>query len=271
MPRDTAVHPPTNLSDGERKLQAHLDHLEGTLQDLTAQVRRLQRLASLGTLSLTLAHEFNNLLTPIAGGAQFALSCGEPETMKKSLEQTLLGARRLAELCDRLLGMGTDRASGPVPAPVAPIAREAVDCLLRDLARDSITLEFDVPDDLKAGVRPGDLHQVFLNLFLNARQAMAGQSGILRIAARALDAATIEIEVVDTGCGISPENLPRIFEPFFSTKTGQRRLDRGGVGLGLHVCRQLVHDMSGTIQATSRIGQGTTMTLTLPSGNPGQE
>lgn len=267
-----------DFSNMEADVSGHLDHLERQLGSLTSQVQRLQRLASMGTMSAVLAHEFNNLLTPMVSASQYALSRGEPEMMKSALEKSLRAGQKLASLCEKILGMATDDSRGASVGPIAPVVREAVDCLARDPEKDDITLTLDVPEGLTAKFCPASLQQVIFNLALNARQAMAGKPGRLTICARAIspDAAApgaaatplsggVLITVSDTGCGIRPENLDRIFEPFFTTKQHQSRLDRGGVGLGLHVCRQLVTEMGGTIGVESRPGEGATFRLVLPA------
>lgn len=283
MPHDPSTQ--IDFSSIEGDVAGHLDHLERQLGSLTTQVQRLQRLASLGTVSAVLAHEFNNILTPMVSGSQHALTRCEPESMKKALEKSLRAGQRLATLCDKILGMATGDTRGPSVAPVGPAIREAVDCMGRDPAKDDITLTLDVPEGLAARFTPASLQQVVFNLALNARQAMAGRPGRLTISARAMAAESattataqaagaaaapiaggrVEIMVSDTGCGIRPENLDRVFEPFFTTKQHESRLDRGGVGLGLHVCRQLMTEMGGSIQVESKAGVGTTFRLVLPA------
>jgi two-component system NtrC family sensor kinase len=110
-----------------------------------------------------------------------------------------------------------------------------------------------------AGI-PGQLTQVFVNLFTNAAHAMGEAGGLLRIAVREADAGqSLRIEVSDTGSGIPAEAMPQIFEPFFTTKSDGR-----GTGLGLSIVRGILDAHGGTIQVASADGQGTSFTLTLP-------
>jgi signal transduction histidine kinase len=103
-----------------------------------------------------------------------------------------------------------------------------------------------------------------INLLINARQAMpAGGVIKLRLAPDATGRLA-ELSVIDQGVGIAPENLRRIFEPFFSTKAGPDASGQGGTGLGLSVCRDIVEDHHGRLRAESRLGQGSTFTLILP-------
>ncbi len=256
-----------DLNGAQDEVQFHLDLLERQLSSLTEQVQRLQRLASLGTVSAGLAHEINNMLTPIVTHSQYALQRAEPDLMKSALERSLNGGRRLATLCEKILGMAADDRTGPTVGPIAPIVQEAVDCLVRDLSKDDITLTIDVDPELTARFSAVAFQQVVFNLLLNARQAMQGRPGRLTISARSTDSGRVEIEVRDTGCGIRPEHLEKVFEPFFSTKQYESRSDRGGIGLGLHISRQLMTEQDGTIDVVSKPGEGTTFTLTLPAGN----
>lgn len=254
-----------NLSDAQGDVQLHLDNLDRQMSILQHQVQRLQRLASLGTVSSMLAHEFNNLLTPIISHSQFALSRGEPELMRSALEKTLKSGQKMASLCSKMLGMAMDDRTGPVVSELLPVIQESVECLGRELSKDDITLVINVPQEMKARFCPASLQQVFFNLILNARQAMLGRPGRLIISAERI-ADRVEIRVADNGSGIRAEHLSSIFQPFFSTKQHEGRLDRGGVGLGLHVCRQLMTDQGGEISVESRLGDGATFTLSLPAG-----
>ena len=113
--------------------------------------------------------------------------------------------------------------------------------------------------------QPRQIQQVLLNLLINARQAMP-EGGMVRLRL-GLDATgrLAEISVADTGVGIAPADLRRIFEPFYSTKTGPDAAGQGGTGLGLAVCRDIVEAHHGRLRAESRLGQGSTFTVILPA------
>ncbi len=241
-----------------------LDKLERHMASLQRQVQRLQRMASLGTVAAMLAHEFNNLLTPIISYSQYALSREDPALMRTAVEKTHSSAERLSTLCDRILGLATDDQMGPTDTKIKPLLREAVESLGRNLEKDSIALAVEAPDDLRARVRPAGLLQVLFNLVLNARQAMLDRGGDLTLTARSAAADRVEITVSDTGPGIRPEHIDHIFEPFFRTKQHEHKPDRDGNGLGLHVCRQLVEEQQGSITVASKQGRGTTFTLLFP-------
>ena len=253
-----------NIPQTDLDVEQQLDGLERHLTELQRQIEQLQRLASLGTMSAMLAHEFNNLLTPILSYCQYALQRPEPELLRTAVEKTYKNAQRLSLLCQRVLGMAVDDQMGPVETPLLPLVTETIECLGRDLGNDDITLTLDIPEGLRARVRASSFQQVLFNLVINARQAMLDRPGRLTISAQAGDEGRVAIEVVDTGPGIKPEHLDRIFEPFFTTKQHEGRPDRRGIGLGLHICRQLMEEQGGTIRAESKYGEGAKFTLTIP-------
>ena len=248
----------------EIDVEKQMDSLEQHLASLQRQVEQLQRLAALGTMSAMLAHEFNNLLTPIISYSQYALQSKDPGLMKTAVEKTYQNAQRLATLCSRVLGMAADDEMGPADTPIRSLVMETVACLGRDLGKDDITLNVDLPEELKVRVRPSGLQQVLFNLIVNARQAMLDRPGSLTIVGRDAPNGRVTITIADTGRGIKAEHLDRVFEPFFTTKQHENRPDRRGIGLGLHICRQLIEEQGGEIAVQSKVGVGTTFTLTLP-------
>lgn len=260
--------PPINLSPDTADVQDHLEVLASQLASLQDQVRGLQRLAGLGTMSAMLAHEINNILTPIVSYGQYALQRNDPELLRTAVEKTLANSKRLTGLCTRVLGLAAESQAGLTATPIAPLVADAVECLGRDLAKDNITLHVHVPADLTARVHAGGLQQVLFNLVLNARQAMLDRRGELTITGERADGDRVRITVRDNGPGIPAEHVTRVFEPFFSTKQHQDRADKRGVGLGLAICRQIMSENGGTIDVHSVPGQGATFTLTLPSGDP---
>lgn len=257
--------PNINHAAMQTDLVAHLDGLEQRMGLLQKQVEQLQRLAALGTISTMLAHEFNNILTPIVSYCGYALQRGDADLMRTAVEKTHSNAQRMTRLCGKILGMAVDDQMGPIDTVLYPLVCDAVECLGRDLEKDNITLAIDVPQDLKARATAGSLQQVLFNLVINARQAMLDSAGQLRISARQTDDAKVVIEVADNGPGIKPEHIDRIFEPFFSTKGHENKRDRHGIGLGLHICRQLMQEQGGSIGVKSEFTKGATFLLTLPA------
>jgi two-component system NtrC family sensor kinase len=259
-------HDPSTVINAEAAVQSALDGLENRFRDLEIQITALQRLASLGTVSAMIAHEFNNLLTPIISYSQYALQKDDPALLRTAVEKSLKSAQRLTSFSEKILGLAADQSMGAVSTSLRPLIDDALACLVRDLSKDSITLTVDVPDDLMIHVHPASLQQVIFNLVLNARQAMLDRPGRLTLSARKADDRSIELDISDTGCGIKASDLPKLFEPFYSTKRHAPREDRGGVGLGLHICKRLMTEQHGDIRVSSRPGAGTTFTLVIPIG-----
>lgn len=235
--------------------------------DLHRQVQRLQKLASLGTQSAILAHEFNNLLTPLIGHAQHALERRDPNELAAALEKTLAHARRAAALCEKLLGLAADDRSAPESTGLLSLVLDTLDCLVRDLARDGIEVAVRIDERLHAYIHAPSIQQVLFNLLVNARQAMLGRRGRLTISARPAEHGFVALSVADTGPGIPADVLPYVFEPFFTTRAVDGPLDRRGSGLGLAISRQLVEENGGALLVESRDGHGATFTITLPAAD----
>lgn len=255
----------SNVVQTSDLVQSALDSVESHFGDLQKQVDSLQRLASVGTMAAMIAHEFNNMLTPIVSYCQYAVQRGEPDLMKTALERTLKNAQRLSDLTGKILGLAGGDQTPPTTISLKPLIEDAVACLGRDLDKDSITLRINVPDDLSVFAHAASLQQVLFNLILNARQAMLDRPGRLEITARTESDNRVTIEVSDTGPGIKPDHLSQIFEPFFSTKKQETRPDRAGLGLGLHVCKRLMTEQGGDITVQSQPGFGATFMITLPA------
>jgi signal transduction histidine kinase len=255
---------PANLFNLNATFERQLDTLEQHLNDLQRQVQQLQRMASVGTLSAIHAHEFNNLLTPILTYTQYALSRDDPALLRTAVEKSNKNATRLAALCQRVLGLSTGPTGGTTELLVRPLLVDAIEGIGRDFEKDNITVAIDAPDDLKVRADAGAIQQVLFNLVINAWQAMLDKPGRLTLSARPLENHRVSISVSDTGSGITPENLGRIFQPFFSTKSDETKSYRRGAGLGLHVCRQLIEEQGGTIEVQSEPFAKTTFTICLP-------
>jgi signal transduction histidine kinase len=166
-------------------------------------------------------------------------------------------------MSDRVIGLAKQGDSAIKSVNVAKVAGNAIECLCRDLGKDNITVSTQIDPNLAVRANESSLLQVMFNLVINARQAMLGRRGRLTIDAAARDG-RVDISVRDSGCGIPPENLDRIFEPFFSTKTNADKPDRRGLGLGLAICRDMIEELDGTIRVASEVGVGTTFTINLP-------
>lgn len=253
----------------ERASRADLTHdqqvqrLRAEVDALREQLQRAQRLAAVGTLAAMVAHEFNNILTPVINYAQLAQK--NPDFFAKAVDRAADGGARATAICDAILGLTRDQPQLLTEVNLHQMVEGIFTAMGRDLKKDAIELALDIPADLTITTAPVELQQVLLNLILNARQALLDKSGARRMEIRCRrDEGQVVLEVRDNAAGIAPENLRRIFEPFFTTRD-----DPGagpcGSGLGLAICRQIVERLGGEIHAASQVGAGATFRVRIPA------
>ncbi len=259
--------PPTQLAPAPESTAPTADALQQQIKELREQLRHAHKLASLGTNSAMLAHEYNNVFTPVISYAQHALDRGDTELMKRALTTVLKQYEIVRAMSDRIMGFARPSESVRGQIDFRRIIEQAVDSLGRDLAKYKITISVDIPDSLRLEGDPDALQQVFFNLILNARQALLGRGGKMKISATPLPGKRAMIHVRDTGCGIDSRNLAGVFEPFYSTKQNESRREKRGLGLGLAICKQIIEEHGGTIEVESIEGHGTTFTITLPTAS----
>lgn len=250
---------------------SRLHDLERQVDQLSKLLSESQRLATIGTIAAVIAHEFNNLLTPVVSYSQFALQSlkgGQPDLalIEKALTKSALAGEKAGRICSSMLGLARGQADyGPVE--VMRLVEDVLAVLARDPAKDGIALRVQVAPGLRVLGDSVQLEQVLLNLLINARQALLsqGRGGSLVVRAEAdVDHGEAVVAVSDTGPGIAPQHLPRIFEPFFTTKATPSRGQNRGTGLGLSICKQIVEAHRGSIRVDSEPGKGTTFTVRLP-------
>jgi len=243
--------------------QAQIDRLQAEIDRLRVQLAESHRLSMLGIAAGMIAHEINNILTPVLGYARAALAKPEnADLCRKALERSASAADRAGRIAESVLTLARGGGAGPDECEIAPCVSGALDAIGTDLGEEGIRVCVDAPVGSRAAISPVALEQVLLNLFLNARQAMNPGGGQLTI--RVGECSTwntrTTIEISDTGKGIPLVLRDRIFEPFVSS---------GGTGLGLAVCRALVEAAGGTIRARPREGGGTTVVVELlAAGGP---
>ncbi len=255
----------TSLIQQRQNIHQQLRDNEEKIDQLQVQMVTIQRLASMGTMSCIAAHEFNNLLVPIINYSELALK--HPEDTKlvcKTLEKVIEHGNRAAVIIERMLGIASNNDKDLGKVNLAELIEDCFLAIARDMSKDNITVNNQVDKNLTVTAVKGQLHQVILNLLINARQAMLERGGTLTIEAGFKSENWLEIKITDTGCGIPPENLMKIFDPFFTTKKNGSDSDKQGTGLGLLVCANIIESHGGTITATSEPGQGSTFTITLP-------
>jgi len=240
---------------------------------LQEQLTETQRLATIGTIAAVIAHEFNNLLTPIVSYSQYALASAQSETpdmelIKKALTKAFLSSDKAGKICASMLSLARGQSNFSRMG-VQKLVDETLTVLARDPQKDGIALRVQIEPDLTVQADSVQLEQVLLNLLINARQAMLGRGGSLTIkASRAAEANEAKIQIIDSGVGIPEKLLPKIFQPFFTTKGTTRNGEVRGSGLGLAICKEIVEHHGGRIDVESQVGRGTTFTIHLPLANP---
>jgi len=256
----------------EKRLSLHKNLVEQRQQSdtLKSQIGQLQGLANIGAAACMIAHEINNLLTPLASYATLALSNPDDKPLtEKALEKTARNCERASKIAESIFALANGQTQEKKDARLITLVDEVFLCLCRDFARDGITVNVRIPEDLTIRAVPVQIQQVLMNLILNARDAMLPRGGILTVEARdATDA--VQIEVTDTGRGIEPADLENIFEPFFTTKAAQKsQTGTCGSGLGLAFCKEIIDDHEGLISVKSKTTRGSTFKITLPKPHSG--
>ena len=238
--------------------------LAAEIDALKRQLRDAQRMAALGELLGTTTHEFNNILMSVINYAKMGLRHKDDATRTKSLEKILSAGERAAKISKSVLGAARNRSESPEPTDLVALVQDVMLLLERELRKYRISVEFDLQPSPPAMVVGNQIQQVLINLLVNARQAMSeGGRMLIRIKP---DPATnmIELTVRDWGSGIAPEKLPHIFDRFFTTKSGPDASGKGGTGLGLSACKDIIDAHGGRIRVESSLGKGTAFSIRLP-------
>ena len=242
-----------------------LEALQSRLDQLQREVRQAQQLAGLGRAAATIAHEVNNLLTPMLAYAQAALAGDDAQFQRKALTVTVKNVEILTAMSRRLLAVGAATTGEREAVCVRAVVEDAIGSLCRDLSRDGIRLGMRIDEGLTVWVDRVQLHQVLFNLLLNAREAMSRcHDGRLTVTADR-EGDMVRLEITNTGDPIPPELLPHIFEPFQSGKTQGGKGSERCRGLGLALCRDLIEENGGTIGVSSCAERGTRFTIQLPA------
>jgi PAS domain S-box-containing protein len=232
-----------------------------TEKRLEQQIIQSERLAAMGQMIGGFAHELNNPLTSILGMAELLQEGPSSEGARKQIVILHQQARRAAEIVQNLQYFARPPAPGHSQVNLNELVQRTVQMQAYPLRKSNITVDFLPEPSIPAIVAdPNQLMQVFLNLLLNAEQAIreTHEKGTIRVRLeRKPDAVWIVFQ--DDGPGISPENLAHIFDPFFTTKRPGR-----GTGLGLSICKTVLREHGGNIEAASAPGGGAVFTLTLP-------
>ena len=269
------VHVHQNLAAREREQRLALERSERERvreREQREQAQRAleqsRRIEALARMAGGVAHDFNNALTVIVGGAEMAkLRRDFPDEVEECLDEVLRAAGGAADLSRRLLMLGRQHIAKPTPTAIASLV-DRLQTPMRRILADDIHLVVNPPaEDAIALVDEPQLERALLNLVINAGDAMP-RGGTVTIAWRVEDVVSapnladgryVSVSISDTGQGMDRETLDRVFDPFFTTKS-----DKGGTGLGLATVYAFAKESRGAVDATSEPGTGTTITIWLP-------
>jgi signal transduction histidine kinase len=247
--------------------------MEMKLKETEAQLIQSAKMKAIGELAKGVAHEFNNLITGIKGYAELArLKEGDQKTISKALDVILRASDRAHELTTKLLTFSQHTESLVQWTNIENLINDVLTLVGKQMEKGNIQIVRNFDSLLPVKADAIKLQQVFLNLLINACEAMPN-GGTLIVSTRSksdkvMDSETPEkyvtISFQDTGCGIPPENLDRIFEPFFTTKGALGGSSIPGIGLGLSLAYSYIRDHNGTIEVESKVGKGSNFIITLP-------
>lgn len=245
-------------------------HMKETAEN---QLRQSQKMEAIGTLAGGIAHDFNNILFPIIGYSEMTLEMLPPDDEnRKNIKAILTSANRAKDLVRHILAFSRKSEKEMKPLLVQPIVKESLK-LLRSTIPTSIRIEQNVEDTEAVFADPTQIHQILMNLCTNAYHAMEQGDGLLQVEVKetkiSLDKAQtfpdakpgryVTISVKDTGTGMNPATLERIFEPYYTTKDKDK-----GTGLGLSVVHGIVKEHNGFILVESEVGKGSEFKVFLP-------
>ncbi|NOX33856.1 MAG: PAS domain S-box protein [Deltaproteobacteria bacterium] len=240
---------------------------------LEAQYKQAQKMESIGTLAGGIAHDFNNILTGIFGYSQLAIvNLKNPEKAKDNIEQVLKGAKRAADLVQQILTFSRQSEYKKQALNVSALVKEALK-LLRSSIPSTIEIKENIISRASVMADSTQIHQVVMNLCTNAYQAMNETGGILTVGLEEIEVPGpdnipelnmasgkyLRLEVTDTGHGIDPETMDKIFDPYFTTKGPDE-----GTGLGLAVVHGIIQEHEGYLKVYSEQDKGTRFYIFLP-------
>jgi len=252
-----------DLEEWGRTLEQKVRQRTEELVAMQARVSQSERLASLGMLAAGVAHEINNPLGGILALTSLTLEDMPPDNPnRENLEEIVHQSQRCRDIVKGLLEFSRQSRMGEDLVELDKVLDDTLSLISKQAAFFNVVVVKEYDPRIRAVLaNRSELQQVFMNILMNAAQAVE-EHGTIRIVTRQAAAdETVEVLISDTGHGIPPEDIGRIFDPFFSTKpSGQ------GTGLGLSIAYGIITSHRGTIVVDSEVGQGTTFTIRLPAG-----
>jgi signal transduction histidine kinase len=237
------------------EMLAQVERLSRQLDALRAELDQSQKLAMLGTVAAMVAHEVNNLMTPIATYAQMALeNPTDAAIVQKALSRASAGAQQASRIATSILALAKPGVGERRECDVAVAVADALACVPRGTLR-GIQVETQLAPGIRAAMSGAALQQVVLNLLLNAVRAVGGKSGRISVRSRA-EVGAVLVEVEDDGPGVDASVASVVFQPFASCASG--------TGLGLAICERLVGEVGGRIWLDNPGGLGARFCVRLP-------
>ena len=256
-------HQHSQAGDATELLRARVEELELCNADLRKRLMQAQRLSSVGALAASITHEFNNILMTTINYARMGLRHEDDAIRTKAFDKILSAGQRASRITTGMLAFARGKGDRLEPIDLEPVVREILILAEKDLRNHRVHCHVEVVGNPVAEINATQIQQVLLNLIVNARQAMS-EGGDLRITIREnRDARTAEIAVRDSGRGMPAATIRKIFDPFYSTKE-RDETGRGGTGLGLALCKEIMEAHQGKIRVESTVGVGTAFTLKFP-------
>ncbi len=242
-----------------------LTGVEQQLDSLRVQLEQAQRMATIGELTSTTTHEFNNLLMTILNYAKLGLRHKDEPSRDKAFQRILDSANRATKITGSILAMARSRNGQLESTSLRPIIEDTLLLLEREFRKYRIQLETKLDDVPEVLANASQIQRMIVNLLVNARQA-THEGGLVRILLQADSSASeVVLTIRDSGTGISADVLPRIFDPYFTTKSGPDESGKGGTGIGLASCKEIVDLHQGRIRVESSVGKGTAFIIRLPA------
>lgn len=240
------------------------DPRDAWIEELQSRMVQLERLAAVGELTSTTTHEFNNLLMTVMNYAKMGLRNKDDASREKAFSRILEAANRGAKITSMVLGLSRSRPGELEPTQLARVIEDTLVLLEREMQKYRILVDQQIDDVPLVMAAPDQIQRLLLNLLTNARQAI-GENGMIKIKlAFEASSNSVVLTVRDSGCGIAQELLTKIFDPFFTTKSGPDSSGKGGTGLGLSACKEIVEKHHGRIRVESAVGKGTAFCIRFP-------
>ena len=252
-----------NNTDSQ-KPEATFEQLQCENQALRAKLAETQKLTSLGELVGTTTHEFNNVLMTIINYARMGLRHQDDATRNKAFEKILTASDRACKITNSVLGVARNRENRFETTCLRTVIEQTMVLLERELQKYRINVDYEIADVPPVRAVANQIQQVVMNLLINARQAMPDGGRLIIRLAHDAESQFVDLTIRDFGTGIKQEELPKIFESGFTTKCGPDESGKGGTGLGLYTCRNIIESHKGKIRVESSPGQGTAFTLRIP-------